>query len=70
MKFNVYGRFQLEVRREDASWIVYRSEAGKRAVLHDVVVPPDLLPDEIAIYLDDIFHELAGFGGRVELIAD
>lgn len=54
MKFSIYGRFQVEVRRENDSWVVYRSEMGKRA------------PDEIAIYLDDVFHEFAGIGQRVE----
>jgi pimeloyl-ACP methyl ester carboxylesterase len=66
MKFNIYGRFQVEVRRENGSWIVYRSELGKRTVLNDVMVPPDLPAHEIAIYLDDIFHEFAGPGDTVE----
>lgn len=66
MKFNIYGRFQVEVRREDASWVVYRVEMGKRARLHDVAIPSELAPDEIAIYLDDVFHEFAGIGQRVE----
>jgi len=68
MKFNIYGRFQLDVRRENDGWEVYRLEPGKRAKMGDVVVPAILEAEEIATYLDDIFHELAGLGQRVELI--
>jgi hypothetical protein len=70
MKFNIYGRFQLDVRRENDSWIVYRSELGKRAQLNDVVIPSNLVPQELATYLDDIFHEFAKFGENVEVMPD
>jgi len=70
MKFNIYGRFQVEVRRENAAWIVYRAELGKRTRLNDVIIPPDLLAEEIATYLDDVFHEYAGIGQTVEQLAD
>ena len=70
MKFNIYGRFQVEVLRANDAWIVYRAEMGKRATLNDVVIPPQLEANEIAIYLDDIFHELAGVGQGVELIQE
>jgi hypothetical protein len=70
MKFNIYGRFQVEVRRESELWTVYRSEMGKRAQLNDVVIPSDLEASEIAVYLDDIFHEFAGIGQCVELMQD
>jgi hypothetical protein len=70
MKFNIYGRFQVEVRRENESWSIYRAEMGKRTVLNDFVIPSALGPDEIAGYLDDIFHEFAGIGQCVELVQD
>ena len=70
MKFNVYGRFQIDVRRENDSWFAYRSELGKRARLSDVVIPSNLVPQELATYLDDIFHELAKFGENVEVMPD
>jgi poly(3-hydroxyoctanoate) depolymerase len=66
MKFKVYDRFQLEVRRENGAWIAYRSESGKRTVLDELVLPPELAAHDVAIYLDDIFHELAGPGQTVE----
>jgi hypothetical protein len=70
MKFNIYGRFQVEVRRENEAWVVYRAELGKRSRLHDVLVPPELTAQEIATYLDDVFHEYAGIGQTVEQLAD
>jgi hypothetical protein len=70
MKFNIYGRFQVEVRREGDAWAVYRAEAGKRAPMHDVIMPADLQANEIATYLDDVFHEFAGIGQRVEALPE
>jgi hypothetical protein len=69
MRFDIYGRFQLDVRRENDSWEVYRLEHGKRARMNDFVIPSTLEADEIATYLDDIFHELSGPGQRIELLS-
>lgn len=68
MRFNIYGRFQVEVRREGHSWQAYRLEQGKRGRMDSVVIPADLDGEEIIVYLDDIFHELAGFGQSIELL--
>lgn len=68
MKFSIYGRFHIEVRWEDEGWVAYRSESGKRARVDELVIPAELDARDIAIYLDDIFHEYAGFGERVELV--
>lgn len=68
MKFNIYGRFQVDVRRENELWVVYRVEPGKRVSLNDIVIPSGIAADEVAIYLDDIFHEFAGIGQSVEPI--
>jgi hypothetical protein len=69
MRFNIYGRFQLDVRRENDSWEVYRLELGKRAKVNDIVIPTMLKAEEIGTYLDDIFHELSGPGQRIELLS-
>jgi hypothetical protein len=66
MIFDIYRRFQLDVRRENDCWVIYRPEPGKRARVNDVVIPSTLEAEEIATYLDDIYHELAGPGQRVE----
>jgi hypothetical protein len=68
MRFNIYVRFQIDVRRENGSWVVYRLGDGKLVKMNDVVIPANLEIDEIAIYLDDIFHELAGLGQQIETL--
>jgi hypothetical protein len=70
MKFDIYGRFQVEVRRENEAWAVYRAALGKRSPLYDVVIPPDVAADELATYLDDVFHEFAGLRQNVERMPD
>lgn len=70
MKFNIYRRFQVEIVRQDEEWIAYRAEAGKRVRMDELVVPPGLAADELAVYLDDLFHELAGIGQQVERVPD
>lgn len=70
MKLSIYGRFQIDVRRENDLWVVYRLELGKRTRLNDVVIPPNLVADELVTYLDDIFHEFARFGANVEVMPD
>ena len=69
MRFNIYGRFQVEVRREGDCWVVYRLDNGRRALMHDMVIPSAMEEGEIATYLDDIFHELSGPGQRVEMLS-
>jgi len=65
MKFDIYGRFRLEICRSDGAWEVYRETAGKRVRADDVVLPPDMAAEEIADYLDDLLHELSPPGGRI-----
>jgi len=58
MKFDVYGRFRLEVTREEGSWVAYRLEPGKRIKISEPI-PDSLEENEIGAYLDDIYHEMA-----------
>ena len=69
MRFDIYGRFQLEVLRENNSWVVYRTGLGTRARDNGVVIPNSLAPTEIAIFLDDLFHELCGPGQMIRLVS-
>ena len=69
MRFDIYGRFQLEVRRENDAWQAYRLEGGKRVPEGELVIPPDIGTEELAIYLDDIYHEYAGPGDAVSPLA-
>jgi len=59
MKFDVYGRFVLEVVRERDGWIVRRVENGRRWVLTVMIIPPDLPECRIGRYLEDLTHEYA-----------
>ncbi|MGB3431473.1 DUF7661 family protein [Achromobacter sp.] len=68
MKFDIYGRFQLDIQRVGAAWAVYRSDAGKRVPATDLAIPPEVSADELAEYLDDIYHELSGPGDRISRI--
>jgi hypothetical protein len=68
MTFDVYGRFRLEVQRENDSWVVYRLGSGKRVKVHNVVIPETLDAKEIATFLDDVFHELSKPGQSVKLL--
>jgi hypothetical protein len=68
MRFDVYGRFRLEVQRENDSWVVYRLDLGKRAKATDLIIPNTLDGAEIATFLDDVFHELSRPGQSVKLL--
>jgi hypothetical protein len=67
VRFNVYGRFKLDVVQEGNEWVVYRLELGKRIKVREFVIPSSLREAEIGIFLDDIYHELAEPGQTVQL---
>jgi len=58
MKFNIYGRHKLEVRRENDGWEVYRQPETGVAI--DPFISSVLETEDSATYLDDIYYELAG----------
>lgn len=65
MKFNIYGRSKLEVRRENDGWEVYREpETGV-----DPYIPSVLETEDSATYLDDIYYELAGSSHDSKLLS-
>lgn len=64
LRFSIYGRYELEVGRDNDAWVVHRVEGGKRRRA-DLVLPPDLPADQIARHLDDLLHELAGPGDEI-----
>ncbi len=68
MRFNIHGRFVLEITRENDGWGVFHLSEGKRRRAHDVVIPPDLQPAEMSVYLDDLFHEIARPDTSIERI--
>lgn len=71
MRFDVYGRFQIEVHREADVWVAYHIAPGKRVRINDLAIPGDIQKArEIARYLDDLYHEAAGPGQSVSVITD
>ena len=69
MKVDVYGRFQLEILRENDSWVAYRPGLGTRARDSSITIPESLAPEEITGYLDDLFHELCGSGQVIRVVS-
>lgn len=71
MKFDVYGRFQIEVCRDANRWVAYRLALGKRMRITEVAILEDIkTSQEIARYLDDLYHESARPGQSVSVIPD
>ena len=68
MKFNIYGQRQLEVRRENDAWEVYRQEPA-RGILTEPFISSVLETEDVATYLDDIYYELAGVGSDSKLLS-
>jgi hypothetical protein len=70
VKFDVYGRFQIEVRRQANDWAAYRIALGKRTKIN-LPIPEEIrTAQEIARYLDDLYHEAARPGESVTVIPD
>jgi hypothetical protein len=67
MKFNIYGRRKLEVRRENDAWEVFREPENMPAV--DPFISSVLETEDSATYLDDIYYELAGAGVDSKLLS-
>lgn len=65
MKFDIYGRLQLEIEREGDRWAAYERSEGKRLRAQGVIIPDEIPVDELAAFLDDLFHEMGGPGDRV-----
>jgi hypothetical protein len=71
MKFDVYGRFQIEVLREDDRWVAYQIAPGKRTKMTTFAVPQEIQTSaEIARYLDDLYHEVARPGQSVSVVGE
>lgn len=54
------------MQREKGVWVVYELGLGKCVRLNDIVLPPDPEMAELAMFLNDFFHELSGPGDRIE----
>jgi hypothetical protein len=68
MKFNIYGRSQLEIRRENDSWEVVRRDSAARA-LDDLFISSALETEDDATYLDELCLELECVGHGSKLLS-
>jgi hypothetical protein len=69
MRFDAYGRFELEEVRENDQWVVYKLGLGKRVRSRDIIIPSFVAPSEVGTYLDDLLHELSGPNQSVRLLS-
>nr|WP_306341414.1 hypothetical protein [Photobacterium piscicola] len=50
----------MSVSRQSEEWVLFlESDVGMRIRIYDVIIPSDLNKEELAQYLDDIYHESA-----------
>ncbi|SEA30738.1 DUF7661 family protein [Microbulbifer marinus] len=70
LKFDIFGRFVIEIRRESGGWEAFYLGDGKRRAVRDLVIPPEVESDELLVYLDDFYHELARPDEQVREIKD
>jgi hypothetical protein len=68
VKFDVYGRFHIEVAREGDAWVAYRLEPGKRIRIPELGIPSILEASEIALFLDDLYHEMSRPGQAIRAL--
>lgn len=69
MRFDIYGRYQIDMARENGAWVAYRVGAGLRTPIPDLVIPSTARADELEIYLNDLLHELAEPGRAIRRVA-
>jgi hypothetical protein len=65
VKFNVYGRFVIDVVREKDRWAMFEVVPGKRLRITDFAIPPSLDESQLPQYLDDIYHEMGQPGDKI-----
>ncbi len=59
LKFDVFGRDVLVVRKDGGWEAFYLGDEGKRRPAAEIIVPPNITETGMAQYLDDLCHEWA-----------
>jgi hypothetical protein len=67
-RFDIYGRYVVEVVREGSQWKVFSIGEGKRVLASNIVIPPNVPEQALATYLDDLLHELATPGRTIRAV--
>jgi hypothetical protein len=68
MKFDIYGRFFVDVTRESGGWRIDRIDQGRRWRMEDLVIPADTPAENISRCLEDLLHECALPGQTIRLL--
>lgn len=68
MKFDIYGRFQIEIVPSHKGWRAFRIGNGTRVPFPDLVLPEGINEIDIGHFLDDHFHEYAQPGQTIRQI--
>jgi hypothetical protein len=68
MKFDIYGKFQLQIVREAGRWRAYKIGNGLRIPVHNLIIPSEVSSEDLPAFLDDVFHEAATPGTKVREI--
>jgi hypothetical protein len=70
LDFDIYGRIRLQIIRDNDAWVIFRLRDGRRTPYFDLAIPPEMEPDEIHRYLDDMYHEGSRPGQDVARLTD
>ena len=68
MRFDIYGRFEIEVLMTSNGWAAYRNKNGLRVPYRELAFPQGLQESELERFLDDHFHEYAQPGQVVRVV--
>lgn len=69
LRFDVFGRFVVEVERRDDRWVVLHRSGGTRRPDPSLVLPAEAAPEELAGHLEDLLHEYGRPGTTVRRLA-
>lgn len=67
-RFDIFGRYVLDVRRDGGRWIAYRVGEGTRRPVN-LHVPSDLEDAQLDRYLEDLLHESGRPGTSLRRLA-
>jgi hypothetical protein len=68
-RFDVYGRFVIEVARAGNRWTVCYVGDGLKRPAHDIQLPPEADEQSLADHLDILLHEYGAPGQSIRQIS-
>ncbi|WP_133645159.1 DUF7661 family protein [Paraburkholderia flava] len=68
MRFDIFGRYRIDVRRIDGRWKVQRPGNGVVGDVDDIVIPDDIDEQDVEQYLNDLLHEEATPGTEIRRV--